>query len=183
MAYFSGAGLATTLLPGVLWARMQDARAARLTAAMLKDALAVAGLEFTEEEREEIVNGVNQNLDRYENIRTLDLDAVAPPVYFSPLVPGTPLDRIVRGGSGASAATTSSAPPPPQPPSAIRDHFQVANVCGYAAISVPNGFTAEGKPKSITFLGRLYNEAQIMALAKAYQDRAGWTKTQPKLTN
>ncbi len=115
MAYFSGAGLATTLLPGVLWARMQDARAARLTAAMLKDALAVAGLEFTEEEREEIVNGVNQNLDRYENIRTLDLDAVAPPVHFSPLVPGTPLDRIVArrkrrvGGDHVLGSTASAA--------------------------------------------------------------------------
>jgi hypothetical protein len=41
------------------------------------------------------------------------------------------------------------------PPSAIRDHFQVANLCGYPAVSVPNGFTAEGRPTSITFLGRL----------------------------
>ena len=97
-------------------------------------------------------------------------------VYVAPYM-------AVRGGAGGAAASTPSAPPPSQPPSAIRDHFQVANVCGYPAVSVPNGFTADGKPTSVTFLGRLYNEAQIMALAKAYQDRAGWTKTQPKLTN
>jgi Asp-tRNA(Asn)/Glu-tRNA(Gln) amidotransferase A subunit family amidase len=97
-------------------------------------------------------------------------------VYVAPYM-------AVRGGAAAAAASTPSVPPPSQPPSAIRDHFQVANVCGYPAVSVPNGFTADGKPTSITFLGRLYNEAQIMALAKAYQDRAGWTKTQPKLTN
>ena len=96
MAYFSGAGLATTLLPGVLWAKMQEARAQRITAAMLKDALAVAGLEFTDEEREQLVNGLNENLERYENIRRLDLDALAPPLYFSPLVPGTPIDRAAR---------------------------------------------------------------------------------------
>ena len=96
MAYFSGAGLATTLLPGVLWAKMQEARAQRITAAMLKDALAVAGLEFTDEEREQLVNGLNENLERYENLRRLDLDALAPPLYFSPLVPGTRLDRVPR---------------------------------------------------------------------------------------
>ena len=96
MAYFSGAGLATTLLPGVLWAKMQEERAKRITAAMLKDALAIAGLEFTEEEREQLVNGLNQNLERYDNIRKLGLQDLAPPLYFSPLVPGTKLDRVSR---------------------------------------------------------------------------------------
>jgi Asp-tRNA(Asn)/Glu-tRNA(Gln) amidotransferase A subunit family amidase len=63
-----------------------------------------------------------------------------------------------------------------------RDHFQVANICGYPAASVPNGFTKEGKPTAITFLGRLYNEAAILALARAYQDRAGWHKRTPTLS-
>jgi len=48
-------------------------------------------------------------------------------------------------------------------------------------VSVPNGFTDEGKPTGITFLGRLYNEAQILAVAKAYQDRAGWHLRRPSL--
>jgi Asp-tRNA(Asn)/Glu-tRNA(Gln) amidotransferase A subunit family amidase len=96
MAYCSSAGLATTLLPGVLWAKMQEAGAKTITAEMVRDALAVAGLEFTDEEREQLVDGLNQNLERYENIRGLDLDALAPPLYFSPLVPGTTLDRVAR---------------------------------------------------------------------------------------
>lgn len=96
MAYFSSAGLATTLLPGVLWARMQEEQAKRITAGMLEDALAIAGLEFTEEERAQLVNGLNQNLERYENIRKLRLEDLAPPLYFSPLVPGTRLDRAVK---------------------------------------------------------------------------------------
>lgn len=94
-------------------------------------------------------------------------------VYIAPYMP-------VRSTGNAAAAATPANPPPQ--PSAIRDHFQVANVCGYPAVSVPSGFTADGKPTSITFLGRLFNEAQILALAKAYQDHAGWQKTQPKLT-
>ncbi len=70
----------------------------------------------------------------------------------------------------------------PPPPSAIRDHFTAANLCGYPAVSVPNGFTADGKPTSVTFLGRLYNEAEILSLARAYQDRAGWHLKHPSLT-
>jgi Asp-tRNA(Asn)/Glu-tRNA(Gln) amidotransferase A subunit family amidase len=86
-----------------------------------------------------------------------------------------------RGGRGLSTVPAQAAPEMP-PPSPIREHFQVANVCGYPAVSVPNGFTADGKPTSITFLGRLYNEAEILALAKAYQDRAGWHTKHPKLS-
>lgn len=89
-----------------------------------------------------------------------------------------------RGGAGEAATppATPPTPPPPQPPSVTRDHFQVANICGYPAVSVPNGFTKEGKPTSITFLGRLYNEAAILAVARAYQERAGWHKRTPTLS-
>ena len=38
-------------LPGVLWARVQQDKAERITSAMLKDALAIAGLDFTDEQR------------------------------------------------------------------------------------------------------------------------------------
>jgi Asp-tRNA(Asn)/Glu-tRNA(Gln) amidotransferase A subunit family amidase len=97
LGYFGGVGLASTLLPGVLWAKMQEEQAERITAAMLKDALAVAGLEFTDEERQQLLNGVNQNLTRYADLRAIHLDPnLAPPLYYSPLVPGTKLDRIER---------------------------------------------------------------------------------------
>ena len=87
-----------------------------------------------------------------------------------------------RGGKGRRGGTGRRAPPPTPPPSAIRDHFQVANLCGYPAVSVPNGFTAEGRPTSITFLGRLYAEAEMLALARAYQERAGFHLKHPRLT-
>jgi Asp-tRNA(Asn)/Glu-tRNA(Gln) amidotransferase A subunit family amidase len=76
-----------------------------------------------------------------------------------------------RGGRGGAAA-----------PSSMGTHFQIANLCGYPAVAVPHGFTAAGQPTSITFLGRLYNESQILALAKAYQDAAGWHLKHPTLT-
>src|SRR5207249_2578010 len=97
LAYFSTAGLTSTLLPGALWARMQEERAERVTAAMLKDALSVAGLDFTDEEQRQILNGVNQNLQRYDELRQMHIDPnLAPPLYFSPLVPGSRLDRVTR---------------------------------------------------------------------------------------
>ena len=39
VAYFASAGLAPTLLPGVLWARVQEEPAGPITSAMLTDAL------------------------------------------------------------------------------------------------------------------------------------------------
>src|SRR5213593_1525498 len=97
ITYFSSVGLSSTLLPGVLWARLQEERAERITAAMLKDALAIAGLDFTDEERQQILNGVNQNLTRYADLRQIHIDPnIAPPLYYSPIVPGTRLDRVQK---------------------------------------------------------------------------------------
>jgi Asp-tRNA(Asn)/Glu-tRNA(Gln) amidotransferase A subunit family amidase len=66
--------------------------------------------------------------------------------------------------------------------SAIGALFRIANLCTYPAISVPNGFTSDGKPTGITFMGRLYGETEMLALAKAYQDRSGWHQKHPRLS-
>ncbi len=86
-----------------------------------------------------------------------------------------------RGGRGGRGGDPN-APAAPPPPNAIRDHFQVANLCGYPAVSVPNGFTADGRPTSITFMGRLYAEAEMLAVARAYQEKSGWHLRHPSLT-
>jgi Asp-tRNA(Asn)/Glu-tRNA(Gln) amidotransferase A subunit family amidase len=97
ITYFSSVGLSSTLLPGVLWAKLQEDRAERISAAMLKDALAVAGLDFTEDERQQLLSGANQNLTRFADLRQIHIDPnIAPPLYYSPLVPGTRLDRAVK---------------------------------------------------------------------------------------
>jgi len=97
IGYFSSVGLSSTLLPGVLWAEVQEQGATKVTPEMLKHALEVAGLEFSDEQREAILNGVNQNLTRYSELRAIHIDPnLAPPLYYSPIVPGTKLDRTAR---------------------------------------------------------------------------------------
>lgn len=97
IAHFAGLGLGSTLLPGVLWAQMNQAGQNRITAEMLKTALAISGLEFDEEARTAMVRDVNRNLDRYEKLRELQIpDDVSPPFHFSSLVPGMEVDRALR---------------------------------------------------------------------------------------
>src|SRR5215813_3698963 len=94
VAYFSGLGLGGTLLPGVLWAQAQQAGTQQITADMLKESLALAGLSFSEEDQRAMLQGLNQNLNRYEEVRKLGIpNNVAPPFYFSALVPGMKVNR------------------------------------------------------------------------------------------
>ena len=55
MATFAGAGLGSTLVPGVLWARMQDAGTNTITLDMLTAALKMSGIELSEEDRKQMV--------------------------------------------------------------------------------------------------------------------------------
>ncbi len=57
----------------------------------------------------------------------------------------------------------------------------LTNLTGHPAVAVPNGVTENGKPSSITFTGRLYGEAAALAVAKAYQDAAGFHALCPPL--
>src|SRR5450432_2241813 len=94
LGFFSGVGLGGTLLPGVLWAQIQQDGAQRITQAMLTDALALSGLTFAEEDQKALLQAANQNLTRYEELRKTQIpNDVAPPFYFSPLVPGMKVNR------------------------------------------------------------------------------------------
>ena len=98
LAYFSGAGLAGTLFPGVLWARLQETGAESVDLGMMKEAAALAGLEFTDEEYELMVDEVEKNFDHYQEMRQRHIpNAVPPPLYFNPAVPGMTFDRFERG--------------------------------------------------------------------------------------
>ena len=89
LGYFSGIGLSSTLMPGALWAKVQEAQEPKITPEMVKAASQVAGLDFNQEELEMIVEGVNRSLERIEEIRETHLDnSVPPPLYFNPVVPG-----------------------------------------------------------------------------------------------
>jgi Asp-tRNA(Asn)/Glu-tRNA(Gln) amidotransferase A subunit family amidase len=53
------------------------------------------------------------------------------------------------------------------------------NLTGHPAVIVPNGFRDDGTPVSLTFLGGLFEEAKVMAVAKAYQDATGFHLKHP----
>jgi Asp-tRNA(Asn)/Glu-tRNA(Gln) amidotransferase A subunit family amidase len=94
MAYFSGLGLGTTLLPGVLWGQMRQSGVDTITPDMLKDALAVAGLEFTDTERTAIARSANQALRQYKQLHDFHVpNNVSPPFHFNPIVPGMKVNR------------------------------------------------------------------------------------------
>jgi Asp-tRNA(Asn)/Glu-tRNA(Gln) amidotransferase A subunit family amidase len=94
MATFAGAGLGSTLVPGVVWARVQDSGTPRVTLAMVNEALKLSGIEIGEEEKTSIVETANRNLAGYEEIRKLHIPPdVSPPFHFSPLVPGMPVNK------------------------------------------------------------------------------------------
>ena len=94
VAHFASIGLGTTLAPGIVWARMQDAGTQTITIEMITEALKLSGIELTEAERKEMVNSANQNLARYKEIRAIHIpNDVSPPFHFSPIVPGMHVDK------------------------------------------------------------------------------------------
>jgi Asp-tRNA(Asn)/Glu-tRNA(Gln) amidotransferase A subunit family amidase len=66
-------------------------------------------------------------------------------------------------------------------PSWVGDNLLLTNLTGHPAVVLPNGFKEDATPTSITFNGRLYGEAQTLALAKAYQDATDFHLKHPKL--
>jgi Asp-tRNA(Asn)/Glu-tRNA(Gln) amidotransferase A subunit family amidase len=91
MAYFRAAGLGGTLLPGALYALAQQEQSS-VTKEMVAQAEKLAGLEFTDEEREQIASSANGRLRNYERIRELAMpNAVPPALRFDPLLPGVKL--------------------------------------------------------------------------------------------
>jgi Asp-tRNA(Asn)/Glu-tRNA(Gln) amidotransferase A subunit family amidase len=87
------------------------------------------------------------------------------------------------GGPPARPAGAEAAPtPPPQPQrpqSPTQRHFAMANLAGYPAINLPNGFADTGSPTNAVIYAQPYRELEILALAKAYQDAAGFHLKKP----
>lgn len=55
-------------------------------------------------------------------------------------------------------------------PSFIGNNLLITNLTGHPSVAVPTGFDHEvGLPASITFNGHLFDEARVLALARAYQ--------------
>ena len=90
--------------------------------------------------------------------------------------------RDTRGeGRGAEPGTTPAAPRPEarRPQTATQRHSAMANLACYPAINVPNGFSETGSPTNMTLFAQPFREREILALAKAYQDKAGFHLRRP----
>lgn len=57
----------------------------------------------------------------------------------------------------------------------------ITNLTGHPVISVPNGFDKRGRPTSLTFIGNLYDEGSILAMAKAFQAETDYDEKHPPL--
>jgi Asp-tRNA(Asn)/Glu-tRNA(Gln) amidotransferase A subunit family amidase len=80
------------------------------------------------------------------------------------------------------------------------EQLVITNLTGHPALILPNGFRGDDAPKppaedngdddniggpgtpvSLTFLGNLYREAELLAFARAYQDATGFHRKHPAL--
>ena len=55
-------------------------------------------------------------------------------------------------------------------PSFEGNNLLLTNLTGHPCVVVPNGFSEKGTPTSIIFIGNLFDEGRIIAVAKAFQD-------------
>ena len=81
------------------------------------------------------------------------------------------------------------------------EQLVITNLTGHPALILPNGFRGDDAPKppaedngeedniggpgtpvSLTFLGNLYREAELLAFARAYQEATGFHRKHPKLS-
>jgi len=66
-------------------------------------------------------------------------------------------------------------------PSFGGDNLLLTNLTGHPAVVVPNGFPSDGSPASLTFTGRLHGEAEVLAVAMAYQEATGHHLPRPPI--
>jgi Asp-tRNA(Asn)/Glu-tRNA(Gln) amidotransferase A subunit family amidase len=55
----------------------------------------------------------------------------------------------------------------------------ITNLTGHPCVAVPDGFLDDKSPASITFCGRMYGEAAVLEVARAYQQATPWDERHP----
>ncbi len=65
-------------------------------------------------------------------------------------------------------------------PSFGGSNLLLTNLTGHPCVVLPNGFDEKGSPTSVTFMGRLFGEAALLAVAKAYQDATDFHLKHPR---
>jgi Asp-tRNA(Asn)/Glu-tRNA(Gln) amidotransferase A subunit family amidase len=57
--------------------------------------------------------------------------------------------------------------------------LMVTNLTGHPSLTVPNGWREDGTPVSISFVGKLFGEADLLAVGKAFQEATGFHRKHP----
>jgi Asp-tRNA(Asn)/Glu-tRNA(Gln) amidotransferase A subunit family amidase len=109
LTYFSTIGLGSTLLPGVLWAKVADG--AEITVATIACAEEVAGLKFTDEQRQQMLEGLKSQEQQIEALHRIPLDNSVPPaILFDPVPPGATLSLPVKHPTRRSRVAARAVP-------------------------------------------------------------------------
>ena len=66
-------------------------------------------------------------------------------------------------------------------PSQSGNSLLLSNLTGHPSVVLPNGFSKAGTPTSFCFIGKLFGEAELLAVAKRYQDATDFHRQHPKL--
>lgn len=66
-------------------------------------------------------------------------------------------------------------------PSFEGNNLLLTNLTGHPCVVLPDGVGSDGLPSSVTFIGRLFGEAELLAVAKRYQDATGFHLRHPAL--
>jgi Asp-tRNA(Asn)/Glu-tRNA(Gln) amidotransferase A subunit family amidase len=61
------------------------------------------------------------------------------------------------------------------------NNLLLTNLTGHPCVVLPNGFDEDGSPVSITFIGRLFDEGRLLAVAWKYQQATGFHRQHPPL--
>jgi Asp-tRNA(Asn)/Glu-tRNA(Gln) amidotransferase A subunit family amidase len=65
-------------------------------------------------------------------------------------------------------------------PSFGGSNLLLTNLTGHPCVVLPNGFNEKGSPVSISFMGKLFGEAKLLAVAKAYQEATDFHEKHPE---
>ncbi len=66
-------------------------------------------------------------------------------------------------------------------PSFGGSNLLLTNLTGHPSVVLPNGFTDEGQPTSITFMGDIFDEATLLSVAKEYQESTDFHQKHPEM--
>jgi Asp-tRNA(Asn)/Glu-tRNA(Gln) amidotransferase A subunit family amidase len=113
MAYFSSIGLGSTLLPGVLWAQTQtpQQQGTAITTEQIAAAEEVAGLKFSDEERQTMTRDLAQVRSGLARLHSEPLDmSVFPAIVFDPLPAGKELAKKTKAPTVRSKVPVMARP-------------------------------------------------------------------------